>query len=462
MQKIEPAFRESLVDYLRKNHSDICRHWFDDIEPSEIRDGVLRLVVREPVQLRYLQRCCGTHFTEAAQNVTGRLLVVRFVSPDDDAKFDPRMPFPANGSGVSAAHRGDDSPDRPAWLDEQMLLSPDYNFDSFVVGPGNRLAHAAAQAVAAQPGRAYNPYFIHGGVGLGKTHLLHAVCQELLRAQPSLRLCYISCNSFMDLFHEAVRAGRMNDFRNRFRTADVLVIDDIHFLSKREQTQEEFFHTFNALYQLGKQIILSSDAAPTEIPDLEERLTSRFAAGLVARIERPCFETRVAIIKSKATLHGIVLPEDVPSYIAAKVDTNIRELEGALTTVRGFAMAAKLPISLELAKQALDSENSSRSGNAPGLQSIIESVTRFYDVKLTDLLSKRRHKSIAMPRQVCMFLARKHTRFSLEEIGGYFGGRDHTTVMHAVRTIEEKSRADGKLQAEVGRIEQDLLQRSER
>jgi chromosomal replication initiator protein len=266
----------------------------------------------------------------------------------------------------------------------------------------------------------------------------------------------------MDLFHEAVRAGRMNDFRNRFRTADVLVIDDIHFLSKREQTQEEFFHTFNALYQLGKQIILSSDAAPTEIPDLEERLTSRFAAGLVARIERPCFETRVAIIKSKATLHGIVLPEDVPSYIAAKVDTNIRELEGALTTVRGFAMAAKLPISLELAKQALDSENSSRSGNAPGLQSIIESVTRFYDVKLTDLLSKRRHKSIAMPRQVCMFLARKHTRFSLEEIGGYFGGRDHTTVMHAVRTIEEKSRADGKLQAEVGRIEQDLLQRSER
>jgi chromosomal replication initiator protein len=454
MQRIEPGFRESLVDYLRKNHADICRHWFDDIEPSEIRDGVLRLVVREPVQLRYLQRCCGMHFTEAAQNVTGRLLVVRFVSPEDDAKFDERA--------KSQAPAAEDAAERPAWLDEQMLLSPDYTFDSFVVGPGNRLAHAAAQAVAAKPGRAYNPYFIHGGVGLGKTHLLHAVCQALLKTQPGLRLCYISCNAFMDLFHEAVRAGRMNDFRNRFRMADVLVIDDIHFLSKHEQTQEEFFHTFNALYQLGKQIILSSDAAPTESPDLEERLTSRFAAGLVARIERPCFETRVSIIKAKASLHGVALPDDVPSYIAAKIDSNIRELEGGLTRVRGLAMASGQPISLELAKQALDGDSASRSNNAPSLQSIIESVTRFYDVKLTDLLSKRRHKSIAMPRQVCMYLARKHTRFSLEEIGGYFGGRDHTTVMHAVRTIEAKAGLDTKLQAEVGRIEQDLLQRSER
>ena len=457
MQRIEPQFRESLIDYLRKNHADICRHWFDDIEPSEIRDGVLRLVVREPVQLRYLQRCCGTHFTEAAQNVTGRLLVVRFVSPDDEAKLE------AQGSGSGATAEVDAAAERPAWLDEQMLLSPDYNFDSFVVGPGNRLAHAAALAVAAKPGRAYNPLFIHGGVGLGKTHLLHAICQSLLKEQPGLRLCYISCNTFMDLFHEAVRAGRMTDFRNRFRTADVLVIDDIHFLSKHEQTQEEFFHTFNALYQVRKQIILSSDAPPSEIPDLEERLTSRFAAGMVARIDRPCFETRVSIVKAKAGLHGLELPDDVPPYIAAKVDSNIRELEGALTRVRGLAMANGQPISLELAKQAIDGDESdSRGGNAPSLQSIIESVTRFYDVKLVDLLSKRRHKSIAMPRQVCMYLARKHTRFSLEEIGGYFGGRDHTTVMHAVRTIEQKAGLDQKLQAEVDRIEQDLLQRASR
>ncbi|MCE2881752.1 MAG: chromosomal replication initiator protein DnaA [Planctomycetaceae bacterium] len=454
MKDIEPGFREALIGYLRKHHSEICRHWFDDIEPSQIKDGVLRLVVREPVQLRYLQRLGGTYFTEAAQNVTGRLLVVRFVSPEDEARFEAKGTLPAASDAESA--------ERPAWLDEQMLLSPDYTFGSFIVGPGNRLAHAAAQAVVAKPARAYNPFFIHSGVGLGKTHLLHAMCDALLKAQPSLKLCYLSCSAFMDLFHEAVKAGRMTDFRNRFRTADVLVIDDIHFLSKHEQTQEEFFHTFNALYQLGKQIILSSDAAPSDIPDLEERLTSRFSAGMVARIERPCYETRVSILKTKAELHGMQIPDDVPAYIAAKVDTNIRELEGALTRVRGYAMAMGLPITLEVARQAIDGEGPSRSGNAPSLQAIIDSVTRYYDVKLTDLLSKRRHKSIAMPRQVCMYLARKHTRFSLEEIGGYFGGRDHTTVMHAVRTIEGKANADTKMQAELGSIEQDLLERSGR
>jgi chromosomal replication initiator protein len=251
----------------------------------------------------------------------------------------------------------------------------------------------------------------------------------------------------------------MTDFRNRFRTADVMVIDDIHFLSRHEQTQEEFFHTFNALSQLGKQIILSSDAAPSEIPDLEERLTSRFSAGLVALIERPSFETRISIIKSKALMHGIVLPEEIPSYVAAKIDTNIRELEGALTRIRGYSMAHNLPISLELAKMALEGEPPARGGNAPSLQAIIECVTRFYDVKLAALLSKKRHKSIAMPRQICMYLARRHTRFSLEEIGGYFGGRDHTTVMHAVKMIDEKVRADAKLQSEVQHIEQDLLGR---
>ncbi len=451
MAKFEPGFREALLNYLRKNHADICRHWFDDVEPSEIRDGVLRLIVREPVQLRYLQRSCVTQFTEAAQSVTSRLLVVRFVSPEEDLKVTARGALPASADSEST--------ERASWLDEQMLLSPDYTFDTFVMGPGNRLARAAAHAVVAQPGRAYNPFFIHGGVGLGKTHLLHAICQGMLRNQPALRLCYISCNAFMDLFHEAVRAGRMTDFRNRFRTADVMVIDDIHFLSRHEQTQEEFFHTFNALSQLGKQIILSSDAAPSEIPDLEERLTSRFSAGLVALIERPSFETRISIIKSKAQMHGIELPEEIPSYVAAKIDTNIRELEGALTRIRGYSMAHNLPISLELAKMALEGEPPARGANAPSLQSIIESVTRFYDVKLAALLSKKRHKSIAMPRQICMFLARRHTRFSLEEIGGYFGGRDHTTVMHAVKMIDEKVRADAKLQSEVQHIEQDLLGR---
>ena len=452
MANLEPNLQRSLVDYLRKHHADICRHWFDDIEPSEVRDGVLRLVVREPVQLRYLQRCCGTHFTEAAQSLTGRLLVVRFVASHDEANAPSR---PAKSAGLDESGN-----ERPAWLDEQMLLNPDHTISSFVVGPGNRLAHAAAQAVVQKPGRAYNPYFIYGGVGFGKTHLLQAICQDLLRAQPDLRLCYISCNSFMDLFHEAVRVGRMTDFRNRFRTADVLVIDDIHFLSKHEQTQEEFFNTFNTLSQVSKQIVLSSDAAPSEIPDLEERLTSRFSQGLVVQIVRPDYETRVSIVKAKALMHGVELPDDVPAYVASKIDTNIRELEGALTRIRGLGMANGQPITLDLAKLALEGDAAIRSSNAPSIQSIVEHVTRFYDVKLVDLLSKRRHKSIAMPRQVCMYFARKHTRFSLGEIGGYFGGRDHTTVMHAVQTMEEKISKDPKLQAEIERIELELLQRT--
>jgi chromosomal replication initiator protein len=284
----------------------------------------------------------------------------------------------------------------------------------------------------------------------------------MLRRDPSVRITYISCSTFMDVFHEAVRAGRMQEFRHRFRTADMLVIDDIHFLSKHEQTQEEFFHTFNALYQAGKQVVLSSDAAPSEIPDLEERLVSRFNCGLVARIDRPPYETRVAILKAKAALHELALPDDVPAYVAARVDSNIRELEGALTRLRGLAMATGAPISLDLAKQAVaDGRPVDAAGSPvqPSIQQIIEAVTQYYDIKLSDLMSKRRHKSVALPRQVCMWLARKHTRFSLEEIGGYFGGRDHTTVMHAVRTVGERRQKDIALSSDVERIELTLGRR---
>jgi chromosomal replication initiator protein len=470
MSRLDPGFRVSLNGYLRKHHSELCRHWFDDIEPLDVQGGVLRLVVREPVQLRYLQRCCVPQFTEAAQALTGRLLAVRFIGPEEAMESPPatdrKPPTVVRESraepepqvrGViesKATAEPDDS-----HFDDQVLLSPDLAFEHFVVGPENRLAHAAAMAVAEKPGRAYNPFFIHGGVGLGKTHLLQAVCQAMLRRASRTRIVYISCNTFMDLFHDAVRAGRMSDFRSRFRTADVLVIDDIHFLSKHEQTQEEFFHTFNALYQAGKQLVLSSDAPPHEIPDLEERLTSRFSCGLVARIDRPSYETRVAILKSKAALHDLQLPDEVPAYIAARIDSNIRELEGALTKVRGMAMAHNVPVSLDLAKSALNESQPTTGAGQPTIQSIIETVSRFYDVKLTDLLSKRRHKSVALPRQVCMWLARKHTRYSLEEIGGYFGGRDHTTVMHAIKTINTRRGDDAQLLNDVERLEEQLLVR---
>ena len=438
-----PGLRDRVIEHVRRNHPDLCRHWFDQIDVVAMDGANLTLLMEEPVRLSYLRRCCVPPFTEAACEATGRLVGVQFVG---ERTAEVAAPTASN------VQRGSTE----ALFDDRILLSPDYVFETFVVGPNNRLAHAAAQAVAQKPGRAYNPYFVHGGVGLGKTHLLQAVCQDMLRRDPSVRITYISCSTFMDVFHEAVRAGRMQEFRHRFRTADMLVIDDIHFLSKHEQTQEEFFHTFNALYQAGKQVVLSSDAAPSEIPDLEERLVSRFNCGLVARIDRPPYETRVAILKAKAALHELALPDDVPAYVAARVDSNIRELEGALTRLRGLAMATGAPISLDLAKQAVaDGRPVDAAGSPvqPSIQQIIEAVTQYYDIKLSDLMSKRRHKSVALPRQVCMWLARKHTRFSLEEIGGYFGGRDHTTVMHAVRTVGERRQKDIALSSDVERIE---------
>lgn len=449
----EMTLQQDLITYLRHHHGNMCRQWFDDIEPIGVVNGVLRLLVKEPVQLRYLQRVCTDQFSEAAQAITGRLLSVHFVGSEED-----RVPSATDLPSENVGFHDDGDP----LFSEEMLLSPDYSFENFVVGPGNRLAHAAAMAVAEHPGRAYNPIFIHGGVGLGKTHLLQAMCQAILNRQPTTKICYTSCSNFMDWFIDAVKAGRMNEFRSRFRTTDILVIDDIHFLAKREQTQEEFFHTFNTLYQSGRQIILSSDAPPNDIPDLEERLVSRFNCGLVARVDKPCFETRVSILQSKAELQRLELPAEVPAYVAAKIDSNVRELEGALTRVRGYAMASGQPITLQLAKSALsdDGVTSGQTNGQPSIQSIIDTVTQYYDIKLTDLLSKRRHKSIALPRQVCMWLARRHTRFSLEEIGGYFGGRDHTTVMHAVRQITSKRENDPSLANDVERIERSLLDES--
>jgi chromosomal replication initiator protein len=460
MGRPDPHIREAMIAHLRQHHPGITRHWFDDIEPIELSGGTMKLLVREQVQLRYLQRSCLQQFTEAAQAATGRLLAVRFVG-EDELTANGRVAAEASRVKRSGPDRTSDSRDlsqkSPRLLpDDDMLISPDYSFEHFVIGPGNRLAHAAAFAVAQKPGRAYNPLFVHGGVGLGKTHLLQAICQTAMRNNPQMRIYYVSCNTFMTHFLEAVQAGDMSEFRHRFRNVDLLMVDDIHDLSKRDRTQEEFFHTFNTLYQAGKQIVLSSDAAPSEIPALEERLVSRFNCGLVARIEKPCFDTRVAIVKSKAALRSLDLPDDVASYIAARIDSNIRELEGALTKVQGLALLNSSPVDLELAKLAVGGQQAPAAPAIPTIQTILDAVTKFYDVRLSDLLSKRRNKSIARPRQIGMWLARKHTRYSFEEIGSYFGGRDHTTVMHAVRVIDSRRGQDMGLDREVNHIEERL------
>ena len=414
---LDPATWQLILQNVRNAHPTLHRVWFDQLVPRQLTNGVIQALVATAAQLNFCQSQCQQPFTAAAQAVTGRLVAVSF-----HCEHLPR-------GGV---FKDNDAP---------LPLNPDYVFENFVTGPCNRLPHAASVAVGEQPGKAYNPLFIHGGVGLGKTHLLQAVCQKVLENNPEARILYLSCDTFINQFITAVETGEMNSFRHRYRHVDVMVIDDIHFLRGRDRTQEEFFHTFNTLYHNQKQIILSADCPPSEIPELEERLVSRFNWGLVARVEKPCYETRVAILQKKARLRALTLPEDVVCYIAAKVENNTRELEGAITKLQGMALLQEGRIDLELAKAALG-ETGTPEQKRITIQQIFDVVTRYYNVRLADLQGKKRHRSIAFPRQVCMFLARKNTPYSLEEIGGYFGGRDHTTVLHAVRTVDGDCKED--------------------
>jgi chromosomal replication initiator protein len=327
--------------------------------------------------------------------------------------------------------------------DWAVRLNRSYIFDNFIVGASNALAHAAALAVTENPAQAYNPLFVHGGVGLGKTHLIQAITHRFLEKRPSLRMLYLSCENFMNHFISSVQHSEREKFRDIYRGLDVLLIDDVHFLCRgsREMTQEEFFHTFNALYNAGKQIVLSSDSPPRELTKLEERLVSRFKWGLVARIDPPSYETRVAILRRKAQLRGRTLPDDVLHFIAENIDTNIRDLEGAITKIIGFSSLANKPVDLNLAREALR-DTVERVASAISMDDIIRSVTAEFRVKLSDLQSKRRSNSVTHPRQIAMYLARTLTRHSLEEIGGYFGGRDHTTVMHGCEKMKSLIESD--------------------
>lgn len=456
MPDFEPALWRDIMAYLRQRHAAICRKWFEELKPTDLNGGVLKICTSNKVQQNYLKRECLDQFNEAAQSSTGALVAVQFITgeqvesealhADALAVAVAERPSPHNQPSLPRRRDRDDEFEHEY---DQIVLSPDYSFDNFITGPTNHLAYAASVAVANQPGTAYNPLFIHGGVGLGKTHLLQAICQNLMHSNPQVRICYLSCDTFMNHFIDCVQSGQMSEFRNRYRHVDVLVIDDIHILANRERTQEEFFHTFNALYQSNKQIVLSSDSPPSEIPQLEERLVSRFSWGLVAHITRPDYETRVAIVRAKAKLRDLKMPEDVVSYVAKRIESNARELEGAITTIQGHSVLQTQPITLSLAQLALGDPVGTEASGQTTLQQIIDVVTSYYSVKLSDLQSKRRHKSITEPRQVCMWLARRRTRFSLEEIGGYFGGRDHTTVMHAIKTVEERMELDKNFGQEV-------------
>lgn len=443
MPTVDRGLWQQIIEQVVAAGGNIIRPWFTQLDPISLEHGLLEIQVPGPVELEYCRKHASRLFTEAAQAATGRLIGICFL-----------MPERADGHYESTG--GITSQSLLAEVEDKINLSPDYIFDTFVTGPCNRLAHAASQAVSESPGNSYNPLFLHGNVGLGKTHLLQATCQKILIDNPEVKICLLSCETFVNHFIEAVSRNKLHEFRYRYRHADVLAIDDIQFLAAHEQSQEEFFHTFNTLYQSRKQIILTCDRGPEEIKNLEDRLISRFNWGLVTAIGRPCYETRTAIVRRKASLLEIDLPDDVACFIAGTIDSNTRELEGAIAKVAMLAKVADRSIDLNIAEEALGSIPTAQSREV-SIEDILTAVTARYNVRLADLQSKKRSRSIAFPRQVCMYLARNLTRHSLEEIGGYFGGRDHTTVMHANRTIADMRNQDAQFQATLERISQDIM-----
>jgi chromosomal replication initiator protein len=410
------------------------RKWFDKLTILHLDGGSLGIGCPDEASVRFLRNNCKSSFMRAAQQITGHLVTVDFKVDSYEKSED--------GSQCS----------RP-----ELKLHPDYTFDDFVVGPSNRLAHASCVAVSQSPGNTYNPLFLYGNSGLGKTHLLHAVCCEANQQLDHAVIQFLSCEGFVNRFIRAIETGNLAGFQSQFRTVDMLVIDDVQFLREREQSQEEFFHTFNALYNNSKQIILSADSPPGKIPSLEERLISRFNWGLVARIDPPSYETRVAIVQKKAHLRGLSVSDEVAEYVARKIHANIRELEGALTTLYAVATTVGKEITLELAQGALEGQIKLAARHI-SITDIIEVVTRHFDVRLADLQSKRRSQSITEPRQICMYLARNLTKHSLEEIGGHLGGRDHTTVMHACSKIENAKQSDPQMHALLSDLTRQITQ----
>jgi len=318
-------------------------------------------------------------------------------------------------------------------------LNSKYTFNTFVVGNSNRFAHAACYAVGEAPARAYNPLFIYGGVGLGKTHLMQAIAHRIIANKPSFSVMYVSSEQFTNELISAIKDDTTPAFRHKYRNIDVLLIDDIQFLAGKERTQEEFFHTFNTLYEANKQVVISSDRPPRNIPTLEDRLRSRFEWGLITDIQIPDLETRIAILRKKAHSEDLNVPYDILDYIANYIDSNIRELEGALVRVVAFATINNLPLDMETAGEALKDILPPPQPKKITIESIQKEVCKFYGLHINDLLSKKRNKQLVYPRQVAMFLCRKMTDASFPLIGDQFGGRDHTTVMHGVEKIEKES-----------------------
>ncbi len=433
-----PPSWDALLSHVRRDAPNLYRTWFDELPPPTMVHGELQLCVDDAGRAHYLRDVCGDVLNRAAIEITGRLTPVRVLTPP------------------SAAPINDSLSDEP--LLPQLPMNADYTFDEFVVGPSNRLAHAACKAICGQPGTLYNPLFIHGGSGLGKSHLLQATCAALTRQHGPRHVLYVSSETFVNDFVRAMGDARLHALREYIRQADALIIDDMQFLAHRESTQEEFFHTFNVLHQSRRQIVLSADSMPSAIPTLEERLVSRLKWGLVCEIEPPNRETREAILHRKAQLRGVELPAEIMEYIADRIPSNIRLLEGALTKVLSECQHRGAPFTLATARTVLDELDSPQS-RALRINDILDAVSRHFSIKVAEILSRRRNRSVSHPRQVGMYLARRLTSLSLEEIGAHFGGRNHATVLHADRTIESSRQHDPQVASAVTQLTNALLAR---
>jgi chromosomal replication initiator protein len=396
---------------------------------------------------------------ETLQAVTGAEVDIDFViSPSGH-----RPPLSSTDGEIASngdnGHNGHDNgfeapPDAPVITPSELNVR--FKFSSFVVGHNSQFAHAAAKAVAEAPGDSYNPLFLYGGVGLGKTHLMHAIGHEVHDRFPRKRVVYLTSEQFTNEVISSIATARMGEFRHKYRTVDVLLIDDVQFLAGKDRTKEEFFHTFNALHEINKQIVISSDRPPKEIPTLEDRLRSRFEWGLIADIQSPDFETRLAILHSKLGINGSLVPEDVLNFIAHKVQRNIRELEGALTRVQAFAAVHQRPVDAEEAARLLADIIPAGTRQPIKVERIQALVADYYNVTLEDMKGKRRDKHIVFPRQVAMFLVREETPSSLPAIGKAFGGRDHTTALHSIEKIANELKEDERLRYEVQAIKERL------
>jgi chromosomal replication initiator protein len=430
--------------------------FFKFMRPMALQHDVFIISVPSLFAKEWLEGRYRRLITETLQDILKRGVEVQFVvadslaenpSPPADRPAYAEHPSPRNDTYSSAAVTPRDFMTSRGPSGEPLVTGSRYTFDTFVIGSGNRFAHAAALAVAEAPAKAYNPLFIYGGVGLGKTHLLQAIGHHVISHKPTARVMYVSSERFTNDLINSIRDDKTEAFRNKYRTADVLLIDDIQFLAGKERTQEEFFHTFNALHESSRQLIISSDRPPRDIPTLEDRLRSRFEWGLIADIQPPDYETRIAILRKKAELDAIDLPDDVVQYIAQRISSNIRELEGALSRLRAHAQMSRGPLSVELAMEVLKQilpQTRVRPVTIPAIQ---RAVADFFGIRVEEMKAKRRTKGVAFPRQVAMYLSRELTDASLPRIGEEFGGRDHTTVMHACERVKAAVSQDTHLAA---------------